>query len=98
MRFIRLHGLPKAGEWDGVTSYSELLSELEKAREQGWRIDVNRNHIVGLGVPIWKGDKVVASLGIFLPEARFNGEIQGEMLQALIEAGEEIRSILSRPA
>ncbi|MBQ5984609.1 MAG: IclR family transcriptional regulator [Bacteroidales bacterium] len=98
VRFIRLHGLPKAGEWDGVTSYSELLSELEKAREQGWRIDVNRNHIVGLGVPIWKGDKVVASLGIFLPEARFNGEIQGEMLQALIEAGEEIRSILSRPA
>ena len=81
-----------------MDSYADLLKELEQAREKGWRVDVNKNHIVGLAVPIWKGDKVVASLGMFLPEARYKGDLRGEMLSALIEAGEEIRSILSRPA
>ncbi len=97
IRFVRLHGLPKTGDWEGVTTFAELLTELEQARVRGWRQDVNRNHIVGLAVPVWKGDKVVASIGIYLPEARYREAPGTAMLPALLEAADEIRTIISQP-
>ncbi len=97
LRFTRLYGLPKAGDWENVTSFSEMLKELEQAQKKGWRIDVNRNHIVGLAVPVWKGDKVIASLGIYLPEVRLSETSETTLLSAMKDAAEQLRIILSQP-
>ena len=97
IRHIRLYGLQKDGDWDGVTDFNQLSAELEKARKRGWRMDINRNHIVGLAVPVWKGNKVVASLGVFLPESRFNDASRSAMLPSLREAAESLREIFSQP-
>lgn len=97
LRFVRLHGTPKEGDWEGITDFPTLHAELERARKRGWRVDCNRQHVVGLAVPVWKGNKVVAALGIYLPESRFNEPLQAEMVNALKEAAETLRAIFNRP-
>ena len=93
VRFVRRFGLPKAGDWEGVTSFESLQKELDKARKQGWRKDSDRHHIVGLAVPVWKGNKVVASLGVYLPEFRYTDN--SAILPALQETAQTLGLVFS---
>ena len=92
VRFVRHYGLPKAGDWEGVESFDALLKELDRARALGWRYDCNKSHVVGLAVPIWKGNKVVASIGVYLPEFRCTST--QPILNALLAAAETLRPLL----
>ena len=83
VRFVRQYGLPGAGDWPGVDSLETMMAELERARRDGFRKDIDRNGIVGLAVPVWKGNKVVASLGVYLPQTRYSEKIGVHILQEL---------------
>lgn len=91
IRFVRRYGLPKPGDWEGVESLEDLLREFRKAREQGWYMDKNRNLIVGLSVPVWKASKVVAGLGVYLPEVRYKPERKVAIITALKKTADHLR-------
>ena len=97
VRFVRKYGLPKPGDWEGIESFEDLLKELDRTREAGWRVDLNKNMIAGMAVPVWKGNKVVASLGVYLPEVRFTPQKHVEMLDDLRRTADAIRMKLSEP-
>ncbi|KAA9038680.1 hypothetical protein FW778_14125 [Ginsengibacter hankyongi] len=70
-KFIQEYGLP--GEmWPEVKSKHDLMIELNKIKEKQIAIHHADSDIIGLAVPIFKIDKLIASLGVYLPETRFN--------------------------
>lgn len=73
--FIQKYGLPQE-MWEGVRDKEDLMDELEKIKEKQLAIHYDGAHVVGVGAPIFKNDKVIASLGIYLPEVRFNYPLQ----------------------
>lgn len=73
--FIQKFGLP--GEmWEGVRDKNDLIKELDRIKEEQLAIHYDGAHVVGVGAPVYKNDTIIASLGIYLPEVRFTGELQ----------------------
>jgi len=73
--FIQKYGLPDE-MWEGVRNRDDLIKELDKIKEKQLAIHYDGAHVVGVGAPVYKNDEVIASLGIYLPEVRFNYKLQ----------------------
>jgi len=69
-KFIQEYGLPKQ-MWPEVRSEKDLIIELNKIKEKKMAIHHADSDIIGVAVPILKNDKLIASLGVYLPETRF---------------------------
>ena len=95
VRFVRRFGLPRSDEWRDVPDFATLMDTLGRIREKGIHVDVNENHVVGLAVPIRKGIKVVASLGVYLPEFRFVGAFRETIVSHLLEKAKKINEKLA---
>ena len=88
--FVQRVGLPAPGVWPGV----ETTDDVERAWEQIRRDELSQSqspeHIVGLAVPIRRGEQVIASASVYLPEARYTPDRRDEIESALRHAGREI--------
>ena len=73
--FIQKYGLPNE-MWEGVGDKDDLMKELDKIKEKQLAIHYDGAYVVGVGAPVYKNEKVIASLGIYLPEVRFNYKLQ----------------------
>ncbi len=93
-RFIQKYGLPNE-LWAEVKNESDLIAELEKIKEKQFAIHFDGVHIVGVGVPIYKNDKVIASLGIYLPEVRFTYKVQEQIFSEISKTAKQISSTLT---
>lgn len=69
-QFIQRFGLPNE-MWNEIKDREDLINELGTIRKKQVAVHFADSHIVGVGVPIFKNDIVVASLGVYLPEVRF---------------------------
>lgn len=90
--FIQKYGLP-FDMWEGVGDKDDLMNELNKIKEKQLAIHYDGAHVVGVGAPIFKDDKIIASLGIYLPEVRFNYKLQELVFE---EIGNTARLISER--
>lgn len=73
--FIQRYGLP--GEmWEHVADEHDLIKALDRIKEEQLAIHYDGAHVVGVGAPVYKNDKIIASLGIYLPEVRFTSSLQ----------------------
>ena len=88
--FVDRAGLPDEAVWPGVQSAEDLEEALASTRRKKLARSDSVEHIVGLAVPVWRGDLVVASVSIYLPEVRFLPECREEIISTLREAGAEI--------
>lgn len=93
--FIRKFGLPPPDIWSGIEDKEDLITELNKIKKKQLAIQVSIAQIVGLAVPIFKDKKVIASLGIYLPQSRYMPTIQEKILNSLKETGELINKKLN---
>lgn len=93
--FIHKFGLPSPDIWTGIEDIEDLITELNKIRKKQFAIQVSIAQIVGLAVPIFKDKKVIASLGIYLPQSRYLPEIQEKIINILKETGELINKKLN---
>ena len=73
--FIHEYGLPNE-QWEEVKNKSDLIKELNKIKETQVAIHHAESDIVGVSAPIFKDDKVIASIGVYLPESRFKYKAQ----------------------
>lgn len=90
--FIEKYGLP--GEmWEGVRNKDDLMNELDKIKEKQLAIHYDGAYVVGVGAPIFQNEKVIASVGIYLPEVRFNYKLQELIFE---EIGHTARLISER--
>ncbi len=94
--FIANNGLPSEIVWKEAITPEALYEALEKIAREGVAITYSVKHIIGLAVPIRKNSKVIAALGVFLPEIRFTAAVRKEIIKSLRNAAEIIESRLDR--
>lgn len=87
-------GLP-GSEWSEVSSRKGLDRTLADIRRQGMVVNVTASKVVGIGCPVLQKGRVVAALGLFLPEFRFVGPHKQEVLRGVKRTAEEIGLRLS---
>jgi IclR family transcriptional regulator, KDG regulon repressor len=88
--FVERIGLPEDHVWREVRSAEDLERALAAIRRHKLARSHSPEHVVGLAVPVWREDEVVASVSVYLPEVRFASRRRNEIVAALREAGEEI--------
>lgn len=93
--FVRKFGLPVADAWPGIEDEEDLKTELNKIRKKQLAIQISKAQIVGMAIPVYKNHKVIASLGIYLPETRYTPAMQAKALEELRRTGELINNKLN---
>lgn len=92
--FVHSYGLPKE-MWPEVNNEKELLLELNKIREDRLAIHHADSDVIGVGVPVFRKDKAVASLGVYLPESRFKYNTQKLIFTELKKTAKIVSDALS---
>lgn len=91
--FLGEVGLPTAEEWPEVKTKSQLIEMLAEIRLQGMAFSHNKNHVIGFATPVFRYGKVIASLGVYLPDIRY-GEIERALITSeLLKATEAINRL-----
>ena len=92
--FLERVGLPDERIWSEVRTADELERALATIRRRKLARSDSPEHVVGLAVPVWCDEQVVASVSVYLPEVRFSADRRNEVTTALCAAGEEISAAL----
>jgi DNA-binding IclR family transcriptional regulator len=93
--YIRKFGLPTPEVWSGIEDEEDLLMELLKIRKKQMATQKSKAQIVGVAVPIFMNGKVIASLGIYLPETRYTTSMQERVVDELKNAADLINKKLN---
>jgi IclR family KDG regulon transcriptional repressor len=93
--FIRKFGLPNPDVWAGIEDEDDLLTELQKIKKKQLALQISVAQVVGLAVPIFKSKKIIASLGVYLPQSRYTATMQVRVLEELKKTGETINHKLN---
>lgn len=94
-KFIQEYGLP-GQMWPEIGSEKDLIIYLNKIKEKQMAIHHADSDIVGVAVPIFKKDKLIASLGVYLPETRFKYKKQELIFTELKNTAEYINKKLGK--
>ena len=62
--FISEKGLPNDDEWPEITSKSDLISYLDDIRMHEMAVTINKNHVVGVALPLFKKGQLMAAIGV----------------------------------
>lgn len=81
--FLLKYGLPSPEQWMEASTGKGFEKEVATIVKQGYAKQISEAHIVGFAVPIMKEQEVLASLSVFLPEARVNNGKEKEIVEAL---------------
>jgi DNA-binding IclR family transcriptional regulator len=92
--FIKLKGLPDKNTWPEAASLKKLKERLNRIRKQGMLYYL-KNDLAAISFPIRQQGRVIAALGLFLPEFRFKGKRRKLILKRMKKASEEISDALS---
>ena len=87
-------GLPAPDVWEEASTAEGMKAALAGIRHDELATTISNTHIIGLAVPIRRGDLVIASLSVFLPQVRCNARRRKEIEQALRRAGQAISKLL----
>lgn len=93
--FIDKIGLPTEEEWPEVKNKAELMQLLNEIRINNIELSWNKNHVVGLATPVLKKGKVIASLGIYLPDIRFGKSEKNNIIKQLKQTTDIINDKIS---
>ncbi|MDQ1142612.1 IclR family transcriptional regulator [Pedobacter agri] len=93
--FVQKYGLPETGEWPEIKSLASFFVEISKIRTAGYSIQISINQIVGLAVPLFKDEKIIACLGMYMPNYRYDALGHERILQSIIKSGRAINEKLN---
>lgn len=80
---IKANGLPGKKVWPGAETREGLEKELGKIRQAEFVQITSPHHTIGFAVPLYKGEKVVAGLSVFVPESRYTETNQSKMFKLI---------------
>ncbi|WP_128546988.1 IclR family transcriptional regulator [Larkinella soli] len=87
---IQVVGLPADDVWPEAATPEGLERSLAAIQREELSVTHSRSHIIGLAVPVRRGQQVVASISIFLPEIRCPQSKKQELIDALRETAARI--------
>lgn len=94
--FIEKNGTAPPAVWKEGAGKEKLLNELKAIREKKILITHSASHVVGVAVPIWKVETVIAALSTYLPESRFTSTAKANIEKKIRVAAAEISQRLSK--
>lgn len=94
--FIQNVGLPREDEWPQVQTKEKLLSALQQIRDTEIVETLSPKHIIGIAVPVYKFNKVVAGLSIFLPESRCTDDHRKKIIKQLKITSKKIKDQIEK--
>lgn len=83
--FTGKYGLPDKELWPEIKNTQNLVAALSEIRAKEVEITSNANHVVSLATPIYKNKTIIASLGIYLPDIRFDETTKIKIVEKLKE-------------
>ena len=89
-KFVKKFGLPKREIWEDASNIKSFERQIKKIRTQQYAIQITSGRIVGLAVPVYSGEKVVASLGVYMPEFRFRHANKDQIISLMTEHASRI--------
>lgn len=92
---VNKFGIPSPIIWKEASTRESFFSELEKIKNEGIAYQTALSHIVGISVPIFYDNKVIGSLGIYLPDFRFVGDLKRMVVQKLIDSAHSLSEQLN---
>jgi len=96
MNIVKNHGLPTPLLWKEATTMENFERELEKIREKGIAFHTAASeHVIGVAVPLFYKERIVASLAIYLPVVRFVGDLKALIIDQLTYSGKHLSAQLS---
>ncbi|GAB3965006.1 IclR family transcriptional regulator [Spirosoma terrae] len=94
-RFLTKYGLPSEESWPEVQTESKLYEALSLMRREELAVQtITNRHVMGLAVPIYKKELVVASLSIYLPEYRYMALDKHKLIDSLRKCAAKINKRL----
>lgn len=84
-------GLPDVSFWPGIRTKNDLVHAASKIRTEQQVQTKNAHHIVGLALPIFRKNEVVAALSVYLPESRFNPKQKDAIFKAMQRTANKIK-------
>ena len=93
--FVSTYGMP-GKMWPEIKTEKDLYIELSKIKANGIALHRADSDIIGVGAPVHKRDKVVASIGVYLPETRFKNKVRNMILAELKITTEQTSKALSK--
>lgn len=88
-------GFPPASIWKEASTKDAFFLELDKIRTKGIAFQISASHVVGIAVPVFYENKVIASLGIYLPDVRFVGDLKKMIIEKLTDASIQLSEQLN---
>ena len=95
MNIVKKHGLPTPF-WKEVLTFEDFERELAKIREKGIAFHTTVSHVVGVAVPVFYKERVIASFGIYLPVVRFVGELKKLIIDQITFAAKKMSEQLNK--
>jgi DNA-binding IclR family transcriptional regulator len=95
-KFIRQYGPPKKNEWEGVWDEKSLMDQIAKIRQNGYAIQLTKEKIVGIAVPVFRGEKAICSLSIYMPQFRYNELDKTDLITLMKQSGKKISKKLNQ--
>lgn len=92
--FIQKYGLPHSDVWPGIEDEDDLVHELHKINKKQIAEQTSTAHIVGVAVPIYKKNQIIASLGVYLPQTRYSPSMQNKTINCLRKTAKSINEKL----
>lgn len=92
--FINQYGIPEPDMWPEIKNVEGLRKELAKIKEKEIAVHFDKSLIVGIAVPVFMNDKVIASLAIYLHQSRFTFKSKNLIFDKLKKTGYYIRKEL----
>jgi DNA-binding IclR family transcriptional regulator len=90
LKLIEQLGFPDKTSWPEAATALDFEHELMRIKGQGIVTQETDTHIFGMAVPLWRGGKVVAALGMYLPASRGSKTRLESLKKDLIQAGLEL--------
>ena len=94
-KFIARFGLPTKPFWQDANSKKKFHSQIDQIRKNGYAMAEDSLHIVGFAAPIYKKNKLIAGLSIYMPAFRCTEKIKAKMIKSGLLAAKKISENLS---
>ncbi|MBI2282727.1 MAG: IclR family transcriptional regulator [Bacteroidetes bacterium] len=94
-KFIARFGLPPSQLWHDANTQRKFYQQVEQIRDKGYALIEDSVQIIGLAVPVYRNDAMVASLSIYMPAFRCTDKIRNRMIKLCMEAAKKISKNLN---
>lgn len=91
-------GLPNTSAWPGIKSKIQLIKALQEINKEKIVQTLTPNHIIGLAIPVFKKNLVIASLSVYIPESRYSAAHKKNILKLMQSVANNLKLRLDKEA